>query len=175
MANLRKAENKEAERILEFYQKVIGSIEGTQFKPKWGRHYPDLEFIETSIQKQELYVYSNDNDIIASVVLNNRFDPEYEGIDWTVDANPQEICIIHAFAVASDYAGRGIGKEIFSQITDNALKNNRKAIRLDIIDGNVGAQKVFKGFGFEYITTVEIFHYAVGLERFHLYEYSLRK
>lgn len=54
MANLRKAESEEAKRILEFYQNVIASIEGTQFKPKWGRHYPDLEFIETSIQKQEL-------------------------------------------------------------------------------------------------------------------------
>lgn len=174
MINLRKAKIEESEAILKFYQNMIDSIKGTEFKPKWGEDYPNLEFIESSIKKQELYIYTKEKAIIACVVLNNRFDPEYENIDWMIDAEPQEIVIIHAFAVTSDFAGKGIGKEIFNKVKDNALKDNQKTIRLDIINGNVGAQKVFEKFGFEYIDTVEIFHDIVGLEKFHLYEYLLK-
>lgn len=174
MVHLRKAKIEEAEKILKFYQDIIDSIRQSEFKPKWGKHYPDLEFVKASIEKREMHVYSNEGDIIAGVVLNNRFDPEYENVDWMVDAKPQETLIIHAFAVASNYAGKGIGKEIFTHIKSTAEKNNQKTIRLDIIDGNVGARKVFEKFGFEYVDTVEIFHEAIGLEKFHLYEYVLK-
>ena len=175
MINLRNAKTDEAEKILKFYQNTIDSIKGTQFKPIWGKHYPNLEFIESSIEKQEIYICTKEGNIIACVVLNNDFDPKYEDIDWIINAEPLETVIIHAFAVTSDFAGKGIGKEIFKQIKDNAMDNNQKTIRLDIIDENVGAQKVFDRLGFEYIDTVEIFHPAVGLEKFHLYEYVLEK
>ena len=174
MANLRKAKAEEAEKILEFYQKVIDSTRGSEFNPKWNRNYPNLKFIEGCVEKEELYVCTEEDNVISCVVLNNRFDPEYENIEWTINATPQEIVIIHTFAVSSDFAGRGIGKEIFNQIRDNALTNNQKSIRIDIIDGNVGAQKVFEKFGFKYVDTVEVFHEAVGLEKFHLYEYVLK-
>ena len=94
MITLRNAKIEESEKILSFYQNIIDSIKGTEFKPKWSESYPNLEFIETSIEKQELYIYTEDNNVIACVVLNNRFDPEYENIDWISDAKPQEIVII---------------------------------------------------------------------------------
>jgi GNAT superfamily N-acetyltransferase len=173
MIKLRKAESEEAEDILRFYRNVIDTIKGTQFNPKWSEAYPNLEFIETSIEKGELYVLTDDNGVIASAVLNSRFDPEYSNVNWYVDAEPDEITVIHAFAVSSDMAGKGIGKEIFNQIKDEAMKNNQKAIRLDIIDGNYGAEEVFRKLGFEYVCTVEVFHEIVGLEKFQLYEYDL--
>lgn len=175
MINLRKAEIKDTEKILEFYQKVIESNKDSEFKPKWSRYYPNLEYIETSIENGELYIYTENDNIIASVVLNNRFNPEYEDINWNVSAKLDEITIIHTFAVDSNFAGKGIGKEIFRQIKENAIKNNQKTIRIDIINGNIGAQKVFEKLGFEYIGTVDVFHKAVGLEKFHLYELALIK
>jgi ribosomal protein S18 acetylase RimI-like enzyme len=175
MTKLRQAKPEEAERILKFYQDIIDSVKGTQFNPKWGRHYPNLEFIKTSIEKGELYICTQDDLLIASVVLNNRFDPEYENIDWKTDANHHETIIIHTFAVNSEFAGKGIGKEIFNQIKSQAMKNNVKTIRLDIIDGNAGAQKVFEKLGFEHMDSVEMFHPAAGAEKFHLYENVLKK
>ena len=75
----------------------------------------------------------------------------------------------------SRFAGRGIGKEIFNQIKEIAIENRQKSLRLDIIDGNIAAQKVFESFGFEHVGTVEAFHDAVGLEKFHVYELVLEK
>ena len=109
-----------------FYQNTIECIEKTQFKPKWSKFYPNIEFIETCIEKREMFVCTKDDSIISCVVLNNRFNPEYENINWTVDVKPCEIIIIHAFAVSPDFTGKGIGKEIFNQIKENAIKNNKK-------------------------------------------------
>lgn len=173
MIDLRNAATEESEDILKFYQNVIDSLEGTEFKTRWSERYPNLEYIETGIRKRETYVYTENGKIISCLVLNNRFEPPYENIDWMISAEPQEIVIIHAFAVASDYAGKGIGKEIFNNIKENAIRYNQKTIRIDIIDGNDGAKKVFEKLGFEYVDSAEIFHRAVGLERFHLYEYPL--
>ena len=175
MTNLRKAGIGETEEILEFYQNVISSTKGIEFKTRWSERYPNLEYIETGIKNQEFYIYREDNKIIACFALNNSFEPEYENINWMIDAKPDEIIIIHAFAVTSNLAGKGIGKEIFNQIKENSLKNNKKTIRIDIIDGNTGAKKVFEKLGFEYVDTAEITHQAVGLEKFHLYEYLLKK
>lgn len=172
MINLRKADKNEAEKILIFYRDIIKSIEGSIFKPKWNDSYPNMEFIESSIRKGELYICDIDSNVMASLVLNNRFGPEYDDIDWIVNAQDDEIVVIHTFAAST---GHGIGKEIFKKIKENSLKNKKKSIRVDIIDGNVGALKVFESFGFEYVDSVEIFHKAVGFERFHLYELALLK
>lgn len=170
---LRNADINESLKILQFYQNVIDSIKYSEFKPKWCDEYPNLEYIETSIENNELYVYTENGNIIACAVLNNKFIPEYEDIDWIVNAQSDEITVIHTFAVDSNFAGKGIGKEIFNQIKEEAILNNQKSIRIDIIDGNIGAQKVFEKFGFEYVDTVEVFHNIVGLEKFHLYELIL--
>ena len=175
MITLKKAKVNEAENILHFYQNVINTLENSEFKPKWNEYYPNLDYIKKSIEKNELYVYTHDDNIVSCVIINNQFNEEYENIIWNINAKPDEITIIHTFAVDSDSTGNGIGKEIFNQIKNNAIQNNQKTIRIDIIDGNVGAQKFFEKLGFEYIDTVETFHKAVGLEKFHFYELVLKK
>ena len=162
----------ESVKILQFYRTVIDSIRCSEFKPKWNSNYPNLEYIKTSIEDGELFVCSENGNIIACAVLNNRFSLEYD-INWIANAKPDEVTVIHTFAVDSNFSGKGIGKEIFNQIREKSIENNKKSIRIDIIDGNIGAQNVFESFGFEYIDTVEVFHDAVGLEKFHLYEYIL--
>lgn len=175
MINLRKANLNESEEILNFYRNTVSAIKNSEFKPKWNDEYPNLDFIKKSISKEELYIYKENNTIISSIVINNEFNEEYKNIDWSVDAKSNEVTIIHAFAINSDFMGRGFGKKIFNQIKENALNNNQKSIRIDIIDGNEGAKSVFEHLGFEYVDTMEIFHNAVGLEKFYLYEYILKK
>ena len=55
---LRKAKINESTEILKFYHRIIESIRDSDFKPKWNNEYPNLEFIEKSIKKEELYIYT---------------------------------------------------------------------------------------------------------------------
>lgn len=175
MTGLEKAKMNESEKILGFYRDVIDTTGESEFKTRWSERYPNLEYVKTAIENGEMVICKKDDEIIACVVLNNRFDPEYENVNWNIDANPDEIIIIHAFAILTRFAGKGIGKKVFEEIKADAIRNNKKTIRIDIIDGNTGALKVFEKLGFEYADSREITHQAVGLETFHLYEYDLNE
>lgn len=172
MMILRKAKPNEAIKILKFYQDVIKSIENTSFKPKWNEKYPNIEYIKTSIEKEELYICTERDEIVSSFILNNEFDNDYSDITWMIDAKPDEILIIHTFAINSNYRSKGLSAKIFDEI--KKMNQTMKTLRIDIVDGNIGAEKVFEKLGFEYVTSVEIKHYAVGLQKFHLYEYVLK-
>lgn len=170
MIKLRKAQINESEKILNFYKNLIFSIRNSEFNPKWNENYPDLKFIENSIFKEELFVYAEES-IIACVVINDELGEDYGNVEWHVNAEPDEILAIHAFAVNS--MGNGIGKEIFEHIVKKAMEKNKKTIRIDVIDGNTGAEKVFRKLGFKYVDSVKAFHDAVGWQTFHLFEYDL--
>lgn len=170
---LRRAKIYESYEILNFYKNVIDSIENTEFKPKWNENYPNLKFIKKSILSEELWIYKPKNKIIASIIINNEFLNEYDDVIWLTNPKSDEIVIIHTYAINPNYMGNKIGMKIINKIKENALKNNKKSIRIDVIDGNEGAIKFFEHLGFEYVNTIEIYHNAVGLEKFHLYEFPL--
>lgn len=109
--------------ILKFYQKIISDIKGSEFMPKWSESYPNLEYIEDSILKGELYANSKGS-IAACAVLNNEFGHDYSNVKWHVNAKLEEIVVIHTFAVGS--IGKGMGKDIFDYILKEAKKNNKK-------------------------------------------------
>lgn len=170
---LRKAKENEADKILEFYKNIINSIKDSEFKPKWNDKYPNLNFIKNAIKNEELYVYSDNNIIISSVVINNKFDNDYSHVKWRVNPKSHEIIVIHTFAIHTEFSRKGISKKLFNEIKNNAINNNKKTIRLDVINGNTGAQRVFEKLGFEYVDSVLINHPIVGLEKFHLYEIEI--
>ena len=133
-----------------------------------------MNFINNAISKKELYIFKKQEIIIAGVVINHELSKEYGNINWIVEAESHETTSIHTFAINPNFRGIEIGKKIFNEIKENALKNNQKSIRLDVSDSNTGAQKVFEKLGFEYVDTIEISHYAAGKEKFHIYEFPLK-
>ena len=173
MIRIIKAKIHESVQILEFYRNIINTPDD-DFNPKWNENYPDLEYIENSILKEELYIYKSKKNIISSVIVNNDFGGRYNDANWIVNDESNEIVVIHAFAIDPSCRGKGISREIFNIIKKYSLKNNKNTIRVDILYGNNGAESIFKHLGFEYIDTVEEFYDAVGLEKFHLYEYVLK-
>lgn len=91
MFYLKKAKIKDAIKILDFYQNIIETIKDSEFNPKWSKYYPNLEYIKTSIDNGELYIYTENENIVASVVLNNGFDPEYTDVNWITNAKQMKL------------------------------------------------------------------------------------
>ena len=130
MTTLIKAGIRETEEILEFYQNVISSTKGTEFKTRWSERYPNLEYIETGIKNQEFYICREDNKIIACFALNNHFEPKYENINWMIDAKPDEIIIIHAFAVTQILQENESEKKYSIRLKKIPSKITRKQLEL---------------------------------------------
>ena len=66
--------------------------------------------------------------------------------------------VMDGVAVLSTYRGRGIGTELLERIIRFAAKHGYLTVRLDVIDSNPSARKLYERFGFE-VTRQESYPY----------------
>lgn len=125
-------------------------------------YFPSDEMMLESIEKHFQYVGIEDEKIVAAVIGNHDCDDAYEKAAWKVEAAKEEFTVLHALRVLPEYGGRGYAKQMLRFILDYAKEIGQKAIRLDVLEGYEGPFKMYSGFGFEYIDTMEIFYEDIG-------------
>lgn len=172
---LRCAEEKDYTNIRDFYYFLIESMKKTEFNPVWEKDkYPTQDFLIASIKNHELYVAQNDRDILACMVVNCLYNDGYREVKWSVDAEDSELLVIHALGVHPGYVGRGIAKEMVRYVIEVGKKKGIKTIRLDVLEGNIPAEKAYTRMGFQYITTLKLCYEDIGWANFKVYEYIIQ-
>lgn len=110
----------------------------------------------------------------SSYIINHDCDDAYHTVQWHINAEKNEVVILHALRVLPDYGGRGYSKQLVKHAIQTAKSWKQKAIRLDCIVGNDVPVKVYTSFGFEYVDTVAITYADIGIPmQFKLYELLL--
>ena len=61
--------------------------------------------------------------------------------------------LMDGIAVHRDYRGKGIGGKLLKELAEYARENRYEKIRLDVIDTNPGAKKLYERVGFKAIRT----------------------
>ncbi|MGM0125692.1 hypothetical protein IGI37_003091 [Enterococcus sp. AZ194] len=135
--------------------------------------YPSKESLIQFIKEKELLLGIENNEIVAAMVLNHACNKEYQEVEWTTEAKNHEVIIVHMLGVHPRFKGKGYAKQMIYQAIDYARKNNQKAIRLDVLEGNIPAENLYTGLGFRYIDSKEMFYEDTGWTNFKLYEYNL--
>ena len=107
------------------------------------------------------------------MVLNHEYNKSYRNYKWQTSAEDSELLIIHALGVHSDFYGKGFAKAMVRKAIAFARETKMKAIRLDVLGGNVPAEKLYRGFGFQYMATLQMYYEDTGWTDFKLYEYVL--
>ena len=67
----------------------------------------------------------------------------------------------------------GYAKAMVQKAIDIAIETGMKAIRLDVLGGNIPAERLYQGFGFRYMATLKMYYEDTGWTDFKLYEYVL--
>ena len=169
-----KAVRNEYESVRSFYHSMIDAMEGTKYHPKWQKDiYPAPEDLRDAIDKGELYIGRVGERIAAALVLNQQYNPEYEDIVWTKPFDRSEFMVIHMLGVHSDFAGKGLAKEMVRFAIETAGAAGMKAIRLDVLKGNVPAERLYPARGFSYVDTIKLFYEDTGRVDFELFELVL--
>ena len=164
----------EYQKIRAFYHSLIDALEGLEYHPMWQKDiYPAPEDLQKAIGEGWLYYGIEKGRIAAAMVLNRNCNPEYSKADWQIDAGPEEILVIHMLGVHRDFTGSGFGKELVRYALGFAEKTGAKAVRLDVLKGNIPAEKLYEGIGFKHITTIPLFYEDTGWTDFKLYEYVI--
>ncbi len=174
MLAIRAARADEFEKVRGFYHELIDMMESSEFHPRWEKSvYPSDDFIRSSIERGELYVGLLSGEIIGAMAVNGEGAEGYEGAPWGVNAARGEFSVIHALGVLPSHHGRGFARGLVATAEDIARGLGHKALRLDVLDGNLPALKLYESEGFRFVSRVKLFYEDTGLTDFLLYEYAL--
>ena len=169
-----KADRNQYENVRSFYHSMIDAMAGSTAYVGWKKDiYPSSEFLSDSIRQGELYIVSEDENITAAMVFNHDHNDGYAGIHWQTEADDTEVMVIHALGVHPNHYGKGYAKALVRETISMAGKSGMKAIRLDVLEGNTPAEKLYLDFGFQYTDTVRMYYEDTGWTNFRLYEYRI--
>ncbi len=172
--NVRPAEKSEFERIRSFYHYMTDWLETVPCGPGWKKDiYPSPDELMDALIKRELWVCENENEYAASMIINSTSCPEYANVKWGVDAKADEVLLIHALGVNPKYQRQGVASKMVNHAVMVAKSKGHKAMRLDVLDGNLPAESLYPKHGFVYVETIEMFYEDTGLANYKLYELPL--
>lgn len=172
MLNINVAQKEDYIKVRDFYYHLIDEMRNAEYKPGWEKDiYPTQEFLISSINNHELYVTEQDDSIIGCMVVNHEYNDEYKNIKWSIGAQDSELLVIHALGVHPRCSGHGIAKQMVQKVIDIAKNTGIKTIRLDVLSGNIPAEKAYTKMGFIYKDTVEMFYEDTGRTAYKVFEY----
>ena len=174
MLDIRAARPDEFAAVQNFYHKLIDMMEGSEFHPRWEKYvYPSDDFLRSSIERGELYVGMLGEEIAAAMVINGEGAEGYAGAPWSVRTADGEFSVIHALGVLPPHHGRGFARELVRAAIGEARAKDMKALRLDVLNGNLPAVRLYESEEFRLVSRVKLFYEDTGLTDFLLYEYAL--
>lgn len=113
---------------------------------QWNYDYPNAETLARDVELGHNYVIRVENQIAASIALNDIQDDQYKAIHWK--NRDDSVLVIHRLGVHPDFQGKGYGKLMCQFAEDFARKNGFKAIRLDAYSDNIISNTLYEKLGY---------------------------
>ena len=140
--------------------------------PHWRKGiHPSDAMIQNSIDREELYVLADGDEVAACVIANDEKVDGYSDAPWQIDSD--EVIVLHVLAVHPDRRRKGLAQRLVENVIEQARNAGKKALRLDVIENNTSAEKLYQELGFRYIQTKTLYYDVVGEMTFKLYELVL--
>lgn len=137
--------------------------------------YPTRKVAVDSFSEGTLYVFDDNNEVCASMILNKIQPEEYKVISWKYLVESKEVLVIHTLCVPPSKAGNGYGKMMILYAIKKAKEMKCKSIRLDTFAGNKPAANLYTGLGFIYSGAAEVMLQGVIQEQQIFFEMSLEE
>ena len=168
----RKAEKEDFDKIRSLYWTLIDQEQDDPSFPHWKKGiHPSDEMIQNSIGREELYVLVDGGEIAACVIANNEKVDGYSDAPWQIDS--EKVIVLHVLAVNPGQRGKRLARRLVENVIELERKAGRKALRLDVIENNTTAEKLYQKLGFQYVQTKTLYYDVVGKMTFKLYELVL--
>ena len=113
--------------------------------------YPTRAHAEAALQAQGLYVYTSENQVLASFILHAAQPTEYQHINWPSTALPAQTWVLHLLMVHPSLAGQGIGARLVRYGLSLASTHGCTVVRLDTGAQNLPAVALYQKLGFQQV------------------------
>ena len=159
--------------LTSLYAQAVKYLESHVNYPKWHSDYPCRDSIRSCIQAGTQFICTENGCPVGAVVLNEEPGGRYEAVSWASSLRQGEYLVLHTLAVSPACYGQGIGSKMVALCIQYARKNGYKAIRLDVVPGNVPAIRLYEKMGFTYAGTADLLRGIEDIPLFDLYEMNL--
>ena len=162
------------ETVRSRYIDVIDHTEGMEQYACWdyGRH-PTEQGLRSYIENGEMYLLMLRGDIAGMVAVVMSQGQEYEAVSWAEKLENHEVATLHLLAVCPEYQGRSLSGVILDLAGELAIQHGKKAMRLDVLESNLPAQRMYEKAGFVYRGKQRWYAENTGWTDFLLYEKKL--
>ena len=163
------------EIVKEHYINVIENTPEIDKTARWvyGKH-PTDEGLRSYVENGEMYLLMDDQDTVAgmvAIVMHQGLD--YEDIPWAEKLENDQVATFHLLAVCPEYQGRALGNTILELAGELAKQQGKRAMRLDVLESNLPAQRMYEKAGYVYRGKQRWYAENTGWTNFLLYEKSL--
>lgn len=174
MLETRIAQPEDFETVEAFYRELIGTLEGAKYTPQWKVGiYPSAQQLRDAIDKNTLIIGENGGRVVACMVLDRHPNDSYRDVPWPTAASDEQVSIIHLLGVKAGCSGQGIGAQMVRTALRMAREAQQKAVRLDVLAGNLPAEKLYEKEGFRKVCTQPTYYDDTGWIDCGLYECAL--
>lgn len=109
---------------------------------QWNDLYPSAEVFAQDIEREELYILTDNSQIFGTIVISSLMDAEYIPIKWLTPNNHN--MYIHRLAVHPEYQGLGLAQNLMDFAETFARTHQYNSIRLDTFSQNQKNQKFYE-------------------------------
>lgn len=151
MAEIILAAPEDFPRVRAFYHSLIEEMQHLPWFPCWEKDvYPTDASLLGYIERSEMRLMIIDGEIAAAAALSRRLDCGRK-IRWHSGAKEGEYATVNMVAVHPRFGRRGLGRQMVAHLQDLAREEGLRALRLDVVDFNEPAQKLYISLGFQYV------------------------
>lgn len=169
--HIRKAAEADLDQIEKLYEDVCDYLEGHINYPGWKKGvYPARRDAEKGLMEHTLYVAQMEGKIAGTIILNHKPEEGYKKGEWLTEDDYRFIYVVNTFAVHPDFLNCGVGMELLKFAEQVAREEGCVSIRLDVVKGNIPAERLYQKCGYQLTGTVSLGYEKYGLPWYHLYE-----
>ena len=137
MISIRKANNRDAEAIIDFQKKMAWETEKLKLVPDTVEKGVNAVFANKALG--QYWIAEEDGNTIASLLIT------YEWSDW----RNSNVWWFQSVYVVPDYRRKGIFRSMYNHIKDEADKQNIAGLRLYVETKNTRAQRTYEALGMQ--------------------------
>lgn len=119
---------------------------------QWNEHYPNRSAFENDLDRNELYVLTDQIQVLGCIVISTHMDEEYIPVTW-LTPNQNNI-YIHRLAVVPTAQGNGLAQQLMDFAEKLAKDSNNISVRLDTFSQNLRNQRFYQTRGYEQLGSI---------------------
>ena len=154
---IRKATDEDIASIAAIYDLVLKQEENGLASIGWKRGvYPTEDTALQGVLRGDMFVYEDDqtHSISAAAIINHIQVPSYADGNWSIEADGDEVLVLHTLVVNPQEASNGIGTAFVDFYEQAAKENSCKTLRMDTQAKNAAARKLYHKHGYAEIGIV---------------------